>query len=112
MPLYHKSVASRTQLSLFHRSLLQSVGGPFRPLLSDQRIAEIFRDEGIVFGEDEEAVYTPLITLWGLLSQVFFKDEQRRCVASYECHPRLERPSAGTPPEPSVGPEGQSPLRT
>ena len=67
MPLYHKSAASRTQLSLFHRSLMQSDGCPMRSLLSDQRIAEIFRDEGIVFGEDEEAVYTPLMTSWGLL---------------------------------------------
>ena len=82
MPLYHKSAASRTQLSLFHRSLMQSDGCPLRSLLSDQRIAEILRDEGIVFGEDEGAVYTPIITLWGLLSQVFFKDEQRSCLAA------------------------------
>ena len=61
---------------------MQSDVCPMRSLLSDQRIAEINRDEGSVFGEDEDAVYTPLITLWGLLSQVFFKDEQRSCVAA------------------------------
>ncbi len=61
---------------------MQSNDCPLRSLLSDQRIAEVLKEEGIVFGEDEDAVYTPVITLWGLLSQVFFKDEQRSCLAA------------------------------
>ena len=47
-------------------------------LVSDQRIAEIFEQEGISFGEDEEVVYTPAMTLWGLLSQVFFNVSSAR----------------------------------
>lgn len=55
---------------------------PLRSLVSDQRIAEIFAEEQISFGLEEDAVYTPAVTLWGLLSQVFFKAEQRSCMAA------------------------------
>ena len=82
MPSYQQSALPPTQFALLHRSLLQSNELPFQTLLSDQRIAEIFAQEEISFGEDEDAVYTPAITLWGLLSQVFFKAEQRSCLAA------------------------------
>ena len=61
---------------------MQSEDCPLRSLLSDQRIAEVLKNEGIVFGEDDDSVYTPVITLWALLSQVFFKQEQRSCLAA------------------------------
>ena len=82
MPLYQQPAQAPTQFSLLYRSLLQSQELPFQTLLSDQRIAEIFEQEQISFGADEDAVYTPAITLWGLLSQVFFKAEQRSCLAA------------------------------
>ena len=82
MPLYQQPAPSPTPFSLLYRSLLQSREFPFQTLLSEQRIAEIFEQEQISFGEDEDAVYTPAITLWGLLSQVFFKAEQRSCLAA------------------------------
>ncbi|MDK1039789.1 MAG: IS4 family transposase, partial [Actinomycetota bacterium] len=34
------------------------------------------------FAEDEDAVFTPAVTLWAFLSQVLFKDEHRSCVAA------------------------------
>ena len=37
---------------------------------------------GIDFGRDEDSIYTPAITLWGLISQVFFKAENRSCKAA------------------------------
>ena len=82
MPSYQPSAPPRTQFSLIHRSLLQSDDLPLQTLVSDQRIAEIFAEQQISFGEDEDAVYTPAITLWGLLSQVFFKAEQRSCLGA------------------------------
>ena len=87
MPIYHKSSQPRTQFSLIHRSLMRSDELPLQSLVTDQRIAEIFEQEQISFGEDEDAVYTPAITLRGLLSQVFFKEEQRSCLGadSYYC---------------------------
>lgn len=82
MPSYQPSAPPRTQFSLLHRSLLQSDDLPLQTLVSDQRIAEIFEEERISFGEEADAVYTPGITLWGLLSQVFFKAEQRSCLGA------------------------------
>ena len=34
------------------------------------------------FGSDEDAIYTPAITLWALISQAFFKAEMRSCKAA------------------------------
>ena len=82
MPFYQQFAQSPTQFALLHRSLLQASDLSFQTLVSEQRIAEIFAQEQISFGEDEDAVYTPAITLWGLLSQVFFKEEQRSCLAA------------------------------
>ena len=82
MPSYNDAAKPRTQFALIHRSLLQSDELPLQSLVSDQRIAQIFQEEQISFGQDDDAVYTPAITLWGLLSQVFFKEEQRSCLAA------------------------------
>lgn len=82
MPSYQQSAQPRTQFALIHRSLLQSDDLPLQSLISDQRIVEIFAEEQISFGEDQDSVYTPAITLWGLLSQVFFKAEQRSCLGA------------------------------
>ena len=82
MPFYQSAAWAPTQFALLHRSLLQSDDLPFQTLLPEQRIAEIFEQEQIVFGEDEDAAYTPAVTLWGLLSQAFFKQEQRSCLAA------------------------------
>ena len=82
MPLYKNATEPRTQFSLLHRSLLQSDELPLRSLVSDERVAEIFAEEEVDFGQTDEAVYTPAMTLWGLLSQVFFKEEQRSCLAA------------------------------
>lgn len=82
MPLYNNAAKPRTQFSLIRRSLLHSGEMPFGSLISDERIAEIFAEEEVDFGQSDDAVYTPAITLWGLLSQVFFKEEQRSCLAA------------------------------
>jgi len=82
MPFYSQTSQPRTRLSLFHRSLVQKEELPLRSLLSDRRITEVLANEGIEFGQDDEAVYTPAVALWALLSQVFFKAEQRSCLAA------------------------------
>ena len=56
MPLYNNTAEPRTQFSLIHRSLLQSDALPFRSLVSDERIAEIFAEEEVDFGQTEDAV--------------------------------------------------------
>jgi len=82
MPSYSSDAAPQTRLSLLHRSLLESEELPFTSILTDERIAEVFQEEGISFGDGDDDVYTPVVTLWALLSQVFFKDEQRSCLAA------------------------------
>lgn len=64
------------------RSFLQKPGLPFADVLSAERIQAVFDEEGVAFGEGEDDVYTPAITLWAFLSQVLFKGEQRSCVAA------------------------------
>lgn len=54
MPIYNKAAKPRTQFSLLHRSLLSSDELPFQPLVTDHRIAEIFAEEGVDFGQAEQ----------------------------------------------------------
>lgn len=65
-------------------SFLQQPGLPFAEALPVERIQAAFDDEGVTFAddEDEDRIYNPPITLWALLSQVLFKDEQRSCAAA------------------------------
>lgn len=55
---------------------------PLVDALDEARIAEAFEEHQVAFGNDEDAVYTPAITLWALLSQVFFSAEHRSCKAA------------------------------
>lgn len=63
-------------------SLLQKPGLPFADALPEEVIEAAFAEEGALFAQEDDAVYTPAITLWAFLSQMFFKDEQRSCVAA------------------------------
>lgn len=63
-------------------SFLQRPGLPFADVLPEEAIQAAFEEEGAAFGQEEDAVYTPALTLWTFLSQVFFKEEQRSCVAA------------------------------
>jgi len=63
-------------------SFLQRPDLPFADVLPEQAIAKAFDDEDATFAEDEDAVFTPAVTLWAFLSQVLFKGEHRSCVAA------------------------------
>ncbi len=81
--LVYKPVRSLPkQFRLVLVSFLQRPGLPFADALTEEAIHKAFDDEGASFAEDDEAVYTPALTLWAFLSQVLFKDEQRSCVAA------------------------------
>jgi len=56
MPFYSPAAKPRTRLALFQRSLVQDDATPFQSLLTDERIADVFAEEGISFGVDEDAV--------------------------------------------------------
>ncbi len=63
-------------------SFLQHPGLAFADALPEEAIQQAFNQEQVRFAEDEDAVYTPAMTLWAFLSQVLFKDEQRSCIAA------------------------------
>jgi len=75
-----RSLPRRFRLVL--ASFLQRPGLPFADVITEESVETAFDDEGVSFADDEEAVYTPAMTLWTFLSQVLFKDEHRSCVAA------------------------------
>lgn len=75
-----RSLPQRFRLVL--SSFLQHGGLPFADVLDADHIQQAFEDEQACFGEVDDAVYTPAITLWVFLSQVLHKGEQRSCVAA------------------------------
>jgi hypothetical protein len=82
MSFYKESHVLPRRFRLLLASFLQHPGLPFAETLPEEVIQQAFEDQGASFAEDEDAVYTPAITLWAFLSQVLFKDEQRSCVAA------------------------------
>lgn len=74
------SLSRRFQLVL--SSFQQRDGLPFAEVLSESQIESAFAEEGGLFAQAEEDVYTPAVTLWGFLSQALFKEEQRSCLAA------------------------------
>ena len=67
---------------LIKDSMLQSGELPLADVLDSNQWQEVFEAHKIDFGKDEGAIYTPAITLWALISQVFFKGEMRSCKAA------------------------------
>ena len=55
---------------------------PLVDVIDDAGFQEVFDEHQVDFGCDDDAVYTPAITLWALVSQVFFSAEQRSCKAA------------------------------
>ena len=67
---------------IVRRSCLQQDGLPFADALTAEQMAQTFEAEGVSFGDDPEAVYTPPSTLWAMLSQALFTGAQRSCRAA------------------------------
>jgi len=64
------------------RSLIQSTQVPFESLISDERVQTIFDEEGLAFGQQAGAVFTPGVTLWAMLSQMLYTGVHRSCAAA------------------------------
>ena len=56
---------------------MQSDELPLSDVINEEQCRAAFDKHGINFGTDEDSIYTLAITLWGLISQVFFKEENR-----------------------------------
>ncbi|MCH7704067.1 MAG: IS4 family transposase [Planctomycetes bacterium] len=82
MSLYQQSRSRHKRFRLILASFLQRRDLPFADVLPEQAMEKAFDDEDATFAEDEDAIFTPAVTLWAFLSQVLFKDEHRSCVAA------------------------------
>ena len=70
------------RFSLVLTSFLQKSGVAFAEVLPEEKIQRAFDEENVTFAQEDDAVYTPPVTLWAFLSQVLFKGEQRSCAAA------------------------------
>jgi len=75
-----KSLPQRFRLILL--SVLQTDGLGFASVLSEEQIQNAFDEQQAAFAEEEDDVYTAPVVLWGFLSQVLHKGEQRSCLAA------------------------------
>ena len=82
MSFYHHAASLPHRFRLVLSSFLQHDGLPFAEALDETHIAQVFDDEQAMFAQEEDAIYTPAITLWAFLSQLLHKDEQRSCTAA------------------------------
>ena len=82
MAFYHPLGQLPSRFHLVLSSFMQSEGLAFAGVLSEERIQQAFDEEEAGFGQNEDAIYTPPLTLWAFLSQVLFKEEQRSCAAA------------------------------
>jgi len=85
MSFYHGCKTLTRRFRLVLASFLQSDGLPFGNVLPEEQIERAFQEEGFALwadDEEEDAVYTPPVTLWTFLSQMLHKGEQRSCAAA------------------------------
>lgn len=52
--------------------MMQDDNLPLVDAIEDVRFQDTIDEHQVDFGTDDDAVYTPAITLWALISQVFF----------------------------------------
>lgn len=81
---YHKSPADCQSFQVVRQEFLQADGLPFSEILSEEQIEQTFDEAGNVFGQEDDDVYTPALTLWTLLSQVIHAGAERSCNAAVE----------------------------
>jgi putative transposase len=80
--LYSSPVIRASDFRACLAPFLQAPGLPFAEVLSEQEVASAFAAEDVSFGDSDEAIYTPSITLWAFLSQMVFLGELRSCAAA------------------------------
>jgi len=82
MSFYRPGRSLPHRFRLVQASFLDAEGLPFADVLPEAAIQQAFDEEGVDFAQEEDALYTPPLTLWAFLSQMLHKAEQRSCVAA------------------------------
>jgi putative transposase len=81
---YQISPDQSQSFQVVRQGFLQADGLPFSEILSEEQIERAFVEEEALFGQEEDDVYTPALTLWAFLSQVIQAGAQRSCNAAVE----------------------------
>jgi putative transposase len=89
--------------SLVTHAFLQADDLPFRDVLSEETIHAAFVAEDACFGQDEDDIYTPPLTLWGWLGQVLHAEKARSCMAAVARITTLCVALGRKPPSPDTG---------
>ena len=89
--------------SLVTNAFLQADDLPFREVLTEEEIHAAFAAENACFGEDEDDIYTPALTLWGWLGQSLHAEKARSCVAAVARIVALCVTLGCKPPSPDTG---------
>ena len=84
-------------------AFLQAEDLPFRDVLTEEEIHAAFVAENACFGEDEDDIYTPALTLWGWLAQAMHAEKARSCVAAVARITALCVALGRQPPSPDTG---------
>jgi putative transposase len=82
MSFYQARHQLPSRFRLVLSSFMQTEGLAFADVLPEEQIQQAFEDEDANFGQDDDAIYTPSLTLWAFLSQSLFKEEARSCAAA------------------------------
>lgn len=82
MSFYPSGQSLPRRFRLMLSSFLQHDGLPFADVLPEETIQQAFADAEADFALDEDAIYTPALTLWAFLSQVLHASELRSCTAA------------------------------
>lgn len=77
MSFYSKRPRVAASFRIFSDSMLQSEALPLSDVIDDELFEEAFERFEVDFASDDDAVYTPALVLWALVSQALFKDEHR-----------------------------------
>lgn len=78
MPFYQ--IPHRPTFATVFRSFAQDQGLPFQQVLPAELIERFAQEEGVHFGEQPNAVYTPPVTLWAFLTQCL--SDTKSCTAA------------------------------
>jgi putative transposase len=79
MSFYSQRPRDASSFSIFSDSMLQDESLLLSDCIQSQVFEKAFEKFGINFANDDNAVYTPALVLWALVSQALFKGEQRSC---------------------------------
>jgi hypothetical protein len=82
VPFYTPTAFAKHSFAVMRDSLAQSDELPLAEVIDEAIFQKAFDDHQVDFGGSEDAIYTPAITLWALVSQTFFAKENRSCTAA------------------------------